>query len=111
MRSILVLICCFWLLLCGQVASAQAADTDALPQAPRFSRHVIPVFSRLGCNAGSCHGAVQGRNGFRLSLFGARPELDYAQLVRDQAGRRINLLDPDNSLILLKATERVAHGG
>jgi hypothetical protein len=102
---------CFYVLFGTRTGFAQSALETAQIESPRFSRHVIAVFSRLGCNAGSCHGAVQGRNGFRLSLFGARPELDYAQLVRDQAGRRINLLDPENSLILLKATERVAHGG
>ena len=111
MRSILPSILCCWLLLSAQVAAAQTAVESNLPETPQFSRHVIAVFSRLGCNAGSCHGAVQGRNGFRLSLFGARPDLDYAQLVRDQSGRRINLVDPDQSLILLKATQQVAHGG
>lgn len=110
MRSVLLFQACFWL-LCAQVAVAQTSVKPNPAPVPLFSRHVIAVFSRLGCNAGSCHGAVQGRNGFRLSLFGARPELDYAQLVREQAGRRINLLDPDSSLILLKATERVGHGG
>ncbi len=111
MRSTFRSIVCFALLLCAQMVFAQTAVEPSPPENPQFSRHVIAVFSRLGCNAGSCHGAVQGRNGFRLSLFGARPELDYAQLVRDQAGRRINQLDPENSLILLKATERVGHGG
>lgn len=111
MRSILITVCYFGFLFCGQSAAAQSQLTPRASDSPQFSRHIIAVFSRLGCNAGSCHGAVQGRNGFRLSLFGARPELDYLQLVRDQAGRRINLLDPDQSLILLKATERVGHGG
>ena len=111
MRSTCRLTLCFGLLLCSQIAFAQTSVEPNLPDNPQFSRHVIAVFSRLGCNAGSCHGAVQGRNGFRLSLFGARPELDYEQLVRDQSGRRISRLAPENSLLLLKATERIGHGG
>ena len=77
----------------------------------RFSRHVVAVFSRLGCNAGNCHGAVKGQNGFRLSLFAADPALDHERLVREANGRRVNVLDPDASLLLLKATGRVPHQG
>ena len=70
-------------------------------RSPRFSRHVEAVFSRLGCNAGTCHGAVKVQNGFRLSLFASDPVLDHERIVREAAGRRINLLDPDASLLLL----------
>src|SRR3954469_23266120 len=82
-----------------------------VPDAPRFSRHVVPLFSRLGCNAGSCHGAVKGQNGFRLSLFGADPALDHARLLREFAGRRLNLLDAQDSLLLRKATGQAPHQG
>jgi hypothetical protein len=78
---------------------------------PLFSRHVAAVFSRLGCNAGTCHGAVQGRNGFRLTLFAADPALDHQRLRREFGGRRLNLADPDASLLLLKATARIGHEG
>jgi Protein of unknown function (DUF1553)/Protein of unknown function (DUF1549) len=78
---------------------------------PRFSRHVTALFSRLGCNGGTCHGAVQGRGGFRLTLFGADPALDHERLRREYGGRRLNLSDPDASLILLKATARIPHEG
>ncbi len=76
-----------------------------------FERHVMGLFGRLGCNSGSCHGSFQGKGGFRLSLFGYDPEKDYAALTRDILGRRIDPVDPDNSLILLKATGRVMHEG
>ena len=89
----------------ASVVAAQAAD------APLFSRHVVPLFSRLGCNAGVCHGAVKGQNGFRLTLFGADPALDHERLVREAAGRRLNLHDADASLLLLKATAAIAHEG
>jgi hypothetical protein len=78
---------------------------------PGFTRHVEAVFSRLGCNGGACHGAVKGQNGFRLSLFGADPAADHDRLLRELAGRRINLIDPDASLLLLKTTGQVAHQG
>src|SRR5581483_11675089 len=78
---------------------------------PRFSRHVEAVFSRLGCNGGACHGAVKGQNGFRLSLFAADPTLDHERLLREVAGRRVNVLEPDQSLLLLKAAGRVPHAG
>jgi hypothetical protein len=76
-----------------------------------FERHVMGVFGRMGCNSGSCHGSFQGKGGFRLSLFGYDPEMDYLAVSRDVDGRRLNLADPDNSLLLLKATGRVPHEG
>jgi len=69
------------------------------------------LLGRMGCNSGSCHGSFQGKGGFRLSLFGYDPEFDYVALTRDNQGRRINPSDPDSSLILLKATGQIEHGG
>src|SRR5262249_60687571 len=74
-----------------------------------FERHIMGVLGRAGCNGGSCHGSFQGRGGFRVSLFGYDPEKDYVALTRDAQGRRINPGDPDNSLLLLKATGRMEH--
>jgi hypothetical protein len=93
------------------VLMAGAPARAAEPAAPRFSRHVQAVFSRLGCNGGACHGAVKGQNGFRLSLFAADRALDHERLLRESGGRRLNLLDPDGSLLLLKATGRASHQG
>jgi hypothetical protein len=76
-----------------------------------FERHIMGLFGRMGCNSGSCHGSFQGKGGLRLSLFGYDPEKDYLALTHDLEGRRINRADPDASLILLKATAQVAHGG
>ncbi|MBL8798754.1 MAG: DUF1553 domain-containing protein [Planctomycetia bacterium] len=84
----------------------RADEADVL-----YSRHVQAVFSRLGCNGGTCHGAVQGQNGFKLSLFGADAAKDYAHLLQGDGGRRLNLHDPAQSLLLLKATGQVAHQG
>lgn len=90
---------------------AMAAEPAPAQDQPLFSRHVVSLFSKLGCNAGACHGAVKGQNGFRLTLFGADPALDHHRLVREFSGRRLDFQDPDNSLLLLKATGRVAHEG
>jgi hypothetical protein len=76
-----------------------------------FDRHVAPLFGRLGCNAGSCHGSFQGRGGLRLSLFGHNPAGDYEAIVRQGMGRRVDALDPDRSLVLLKPSGRVPHEG
>ena len=105
-----ILLTCL-LLIAGAISPAAVAGADELPKTPLFSRHVVPLFSRLGCNAGLCHGAVQGKNGFRLSLFGVEPAQDHSRLLRDLGGRRLNLQDPDQSLLLLKATGQVPHEG
>jgi len=92
------------------VCPAQADETGS-PAEALFSRHIVPLFSRLGCNAGNCHGAVQGKNGFRLGLFGADPTGDHQRLLREYGGRRINLAEPEASLLLLKASGRTPHEG
>lgn len=76
-----------------------------------FRRDVMAVLSKAGCNLGTCHGNKNGKGGFLLTLRGQGPETDFKTLTRDQFGRRVNLLDPDASLMLLKATQQVAHEG
>jgi hypothetical protein len=76
-----------------------------------FERHVASLLGKLGCNAGSCHGSFQGKGGLALSLFGYSPDSDFRSLTRDGMGRRVNPLDPDRSLLLLKAAGIVSHGG
>ena len=72
---------------------------------------MVPIFSRHGCNAGSCHGAARGKDGFALSLFGYDPAGDYRALIRELPGRRVNLAMPAESLLLKKATGAVPHTG
>ncbi|MFO0798195.1 MAG: DUF1549 domain-containing protein [Gemmataceae bacterium] len=76
-----------------------------------FERHVMGLLSKAGCNTGGCHGSFQGKNGFRLSLFGYEPAMDHAALTRDNLGRRVNVLQPHDSLLLQKAVGSVAHDG
>jgi WD40 repeat protein len=76
-----------------------------------FIRDVAPVIAQLGCNAGTCHGAKEGKNGFKLSLRGYDPEADLRALTDDLASRRVNVASPDDSLMLLKAVAEVPHEG
>lgn len=76
-----------------------------------FENDLIPVFTKLGCNAGACHGAAIGRGGFKLSLYGGNPSADYHAIVQELEGRRVNLFRPDQSLIYLKPSESIAHEG
>jgi WD40 repeat protein len=81
------------------------------PYRADFIRDVDPVISQLGCNAGTCHGAKEGKNGFKLSLRGYDPETDLRALTDDLASRRVNVASPDDSLMLLKAVAEVPHEG
>jgi hypothetical protein len=76
-----------------------------------FGNQIVPIFTKLGCNSGGCHGKISGQNGFRLSLIGSDPELDYMTLLKESRGRRIFLAAPEKSLLLLKATGQLPHGG
>jgi hypothetical protein len=76
-----------------------------------FANQIVPNFTKLGCNAGGCHGKASGQNGFKLSLLGFEPEVDYAALVKEARGRRVFPAAPDQSLLLLKASGQMAHGG
>lgn len=76
-----------------------------------FDTQVLPVLTRAGCNTGSCHGAAAGRGGLRLSLYGSNPALDHERLVYELRGRRVNLDQPESSLVLLKPSGFLDHGG
>lgn len=77
----------------------------------RFGVEVMAVLSKAGCNAGACHGNLNGKGGFKLSLRGEDPEFDYKVLTRDTLGRRTNPLHPNESLLLRKPTGPVPHEG
>jgi len=84
-------------------------SAEALPV--NFANDIVPVLSKAGCNAGSCHGKQSGQNGFKLSVFGFDPVFDYAALVSESRGRRIFPVDAEQSLLLQKAANSVPHGG
>ena len=96
----------------GKSAKAALAVVGFDPTAKvDFIRDVNPVLAQLGCSAGACHGAKDGKAGFKLSLRGYDPIFDVRSLVDDHAGRRMNFASPDDSLMLLKATGAVPHEG
>jgi hypothetical protein len=76
-----------------------------------FRNDVLPVMTKVGCNSGPCHGAAAGKNGFKLSLRGYDPITDYYTLTHQALARRTDRIEPAKSLILLKPTLTVAHGG
>ncbi len=83
---------------------ARAAD-------PEFAVDVMSVLSKAGCNAGTCHGNLHGKGGFKLSLRGQDSQHDFHSLVLASRGRRVNSTVPELSLFLQKATGDVAHRG
>ena len=96
----------------GQTLSAPVTVTrmDA-PFAWSFRNHIQPVLTKSGCNAGACHGAAAGQNGFRVSLRGYDDDGDHTILTRGAMNRRITLADPARSLLLLKSTATIPHKG
>ncbi len=90
--------------------SASVSDFAAYPPVD-FGNDVVPLFSKLGCNSSGCHGKASGQNGFKLSVFGFDPEADYNALVKEARGRRVFPAAPKHSLLLLKPTGTVVHGG
>lgn len=83
----------------------------ATPLPINFRNQVVPIFTKLGCNGGGCHGKSGGQNGFRLSLLGFYPEDDYEFLRKESRGRRIFPGAPGESLLVKKAIGRSPHGG
>ncbi|QEG40799.1 DUF1553 domain-containing protein [Roseimaritima ulvae] len=100
MRSLCFLLCTSVL----GVATSTAEEID-------FDTDVVPLLSKAGCNAASCHGSAAGQAGFRLSLFGGDPGFDYRSIVNELEGRRVNYVTPRKSLLLTKPTGQLDHGG
>jgi hypothetical protein len=97
---------------CFKVGCFVLLATLSLRGAPvSFRNDVMAVLSKAGCNAGACHGNANGKAGFKLSLRGEDPAWDLNALTRDHYARRVNLLEPEQSLILLKPTTQLAHEG
>jgi len=79
-------------------------------EVPSFRRHVVPLLGRRGCSGRACHGSFKGQGGFRLSLFGYDFTADHEALTGgDEA--RVDVSEPDASLVLLKPTMKKKHRG
>ena len=81
------------------------------PDPVSFRNEVTPILTKAGCNSGGCHGKAEGQNGFKLSIFGFDAESDFASLTKESRGRRVSLTQPERSLLLIKATSEIPHGG
>jgi hypothetical protein len=93
-------------------ASAKVNVERAAVETPvSFAREIVPLLTKAGCNQGACHGGMHGRGGFRLSLLGFDPAFDYDQIVQSAEGRRVVLSEPERSILLLKPTLTMEHGG
>lgn len=83
---------------------------EGADEPPDFQKHVLPVLGRLGCNGRTCHGSFQGQGGFSLSMFGYDFDADHAALTGGDEPR-VDLKNPDESLIIYKPTHEDDHGG
>jgi hypothetical protein len=109
----------FWRLQLGAIEGAEfgareAASREASPLAGALSfvNDVEPILTKASCNSGGCHAkAGVGQRGFRLSVLGFEPQEDYEHIVKEGKGRRVFPAAPEQSLLLLKATNTVPHGG
>lgn len=88
-----------------------ATEDGGTLEGPTWVRDVLPMLTKAGCSAGSCHAKPEGQNGFQLSVFSHDPRADHAELVTEGRGRRVFPGAPDASLVMLKATGAVRHGG
>ena len=97
------------ILVLGLCLSTAAAAVEV--PSVSFVRDIVPILTKSGCAGSNCHGSIRGKNGFKLSLFGYDPDLDYAAITRADDGRRIDRDEPEKSLVLQKPTFQIAHGG
>ncbi len=95
--------------IAGEVALKVEGFKHQIPI--NFPNQIVPIFTKLGCNSGGCHGKASGQNGFKLSLLGFEPGEDFEYLVKEGRGRRMFPAAPEKSLLLLKATNQMPHGG
>src|SRR3989442_10346677 len=100
---------CYFTLL--SLACCTALAQSELRTEVSFRNDVLAVLSKAGCNAGACHGNKNGKGAFKLSLRGQDPGEDYDALTRDLFARRVDPIDPDKSLVLLKPTTQLVHEG
>ncbi len=92
-------------------ATARITVRDAELPVSDFALDIVPILTKAGCNSGQCHGSAQGKGGLHLSLFGYDPASDHAAITRELEGRRIDAADPPSSLLLLKPSMGLSHGG
>src|SRR5260221_3490397 len=86
------------LLMCPTVsAQFEIRNMPSAIETVSFRNDVMAVLSKAGCNAGTCHGNKNGKGGFKLSLRGQEPDVDYGTLTRGLFGRRVNMIETEQS--------------
>ena len=104
--------CCAALPGGARCQAAESVDLQALGvERVDFARHVVPALYKQGCSGGTCHGSFAGKGGLQLSLFASRPDLDELSIRQDAFGRRVDVQQPEASLLLAKPSGRMPHGG
>lgn len=91
-------------------ARVTVAGVVAQP-AINFTQQIRPILNKSGCAMAACHAAQHGKGGFKLSVFGSETDTDHRAMVRDSLLRRVDFVRPDQSLLVLKPTMGVPHGG
>ena len=108
----LACLCLAWRSCLASEPARPATEADRASRPVSMVNEVLPILTKAGCNAGTCHAkASNGQNGFQLSLLGFEPLEDYQHVVLEGRGRRLSNTAPEQSLLLLKATGQVPHGG
>ncbi len=97
----------------GMVSSGLPVTVTGITQdaAINFPNQIVPIFTKLSCNSGGCHGKASGQNGFKLSLLGFYPHEDHEFLTKESHGRRVFPPVPSQSLLLTKPVGQSPHGG
>lgn len=93
-----------------QASAPIVMKPSARPPGVSFVNDVSPIFTMSGCAGANCHGSIRGQRGFKLSLFGNDPKLDYESVMGGDH-KRVNLKEPAKSLLLTKPTTETPHGG
>ena len=96
----------------GHTAVADVSVENTMHHTPiSFTNDMVPLFTKIGCNQGTCHGAASGQGGFHLSLRGYDPAFDWEQIVKENDGRRVDTQHPEASLVYRKPSGELSHGG
>ncbi len=109
----------------GKTVVQAEVNVQGIEQQPefQFAKNIGTILTKNGCNGSGCHGGVKGRGGLKLSAGSLYPEDDYEWIVKGGAYQvltsevkgdripRIDLKQPEKSLILQKATGSIPHGG
>jgi hypothetical protein len=108
----------------GLKARSLVKVTGAAAERPfAFARDIGSILTKRGCNSAACHGGVKGRGGLKLSANALFPKDDFEWItkggtyqvlsaeVKGERAPRVNVKEPEKSLVLQKATMAVAHGG